>query len=305
MNNPLNVNTGLPIFLLTNNHPEKFFEKSTYQFEPQAVSNINKLKQVFFSPENVKYIQEKIIYEVLTTTGKYKIPYQNEQDLRMIMETIYFEKTRNIGYDLNEQLKELNLYIVKFCVPLIINEIKVYLNYLNDINKPRSLNSLPVSTGNLRSVSGLSPQTNVNENIFLPDNKMKYSFSTTGDVTEYPTPHNVMFSPSMGSNNPTNFPGAPSSGEGPDLTPSNTWLPSSVLFQDDPYYIRNSLLSPNALKPRVPKDTYPTDKNGLFANAGGSDFFLSNNNNNKYAAANIQPEAPPEINNAPSLYRRK
>ena len=50
MNNQLNVNTGLPIFLLTNNHPEKFFEKSTYQFEPQAVSNINKLKQVFFSP---------------------------------------------------------------------------------------------------------------------------------------------------------------------------------------------------------------------------------------------------------------
>lgn len=303
MNNPLDVNTGLPIFLLTNNHPEKFFEKSTYQFEPQAVSNINKLKQIFFSPENVTYIQEKMIYEVMATTGKYKIPYQNEQDLRMIMETIYFDKTRNIGYDLNEQLRELNLYVVKFCVPLIINEIKVYLNYLDDINKPRSLNTLPVSTGNLRSVSGMAPQTKVNQNIFLPDNQMKYSFSTTGDVTTYPQPRSVMFSPSMGSNNPTNFPSDQS-----NLTPSNNWLPSAVIFQDDPYYIRNSLLSPNAMKPRVPKDTYPTDKNGLFANAGGSDFFLANNNNNKYANADIQSEVHVEStapSSAGNMYRRK
>lgn len=309
MNNPLDVNTGLPIFLLTNNHPEKFFEKSTYQFEPQAVANVNKLKQIFFSPENVKYIQERMIYEVQATTQKYKIPYQNEQDLRMIMETIYMDKTRNIGYALNEQLRELNLYVIKFCVPLIINEIKVYLKYLDDISKPRSINTLPTSTGNLRSVSGIAPPTTFNENIFLPDNQMKYSFSTTGDVTEYPEARRVMFSPSMGSNNPTNFPGVPSSGEGPNLTPSNNWLPSSVLFQDDPYYIRNSLLSPFAQKPRVLKDTYPTDKNGLFSAAGGSDFFLANNNNNKYANANIEAEAPGETINVPSgpsmLYKRK
>ena len=283
MNNPLDVNTGLPIFLLTNNHPEKFFEKATYQFEPQAVSNVNKLKQVFFSPENVKYLQEKMIYEVFATTQKYKIQYQNEQDLRMIMETIYFDKTRNIGYALNEQLNELNLYVVKFCVPKIINEIKVYLHYLDDINKPRKINTLPTSSGNLRSVSGIVPPTNNNENIFLPDNQMKYTYSTNGDVQTFETQKPVMFAPSMASQNPTN--NTPSD----SLTPSNTWLPSAVLFQDDPYYIRNSLLSPNAMKPRVPHDTYPTDKNGLFANAGGSDFFLSNNlDNNKYAIADIK-----------------
>jgi len=302
MNNPLDQrNTGLPIFLLTNNHPEKFFEKATYQFEPQAVSNINKLKQVFFSPENVKYIQEKMIFEVSTTTKKYKIPYQNEQDLRMIMETIYFDKTRNIGYDLNEQLSELNNYVVRFCVPLIINEIKVYLNYLDDINKPRKLNILPKSTGNLRSVSGIAPPTTLNENIFLPDNQMKYTYSTTGDVKEYSTPQPVMFSPPMA--------GATPSG-GPNLTPSNNWLPSAAIFQDDPYYIRNSLLSPYAMKPRIPKDTYPTDKNGLFANAGGSDFFLSNYNDYKYAVSDIQAEAPPNQASAPSktipsIYKRK
>jgi len=300
MNNPLDVNTGLPIFLLTNNHPEKFFERSTYRFEPQAVTNVNKLKQIFFSPENVKYLQEKMAYEVLMTTKKYKIPYQNEQDLRMIMETIYFDKTRNIGYDLNEQLAELNTYIVKFCVPLIINEINVYLNYLDDINKPRSLNTLPQSTGNLRSVSGYAPQSKQSENIFLPDNQIKYIFSTTGDVTEYDMPHKAMFAPSMASNNPANI----YSRNGPSASPSkpdDTWFPSAVLFQDDPYYIRNSLLSPNAMKPRVPPNVYPTDKNGLFANAGGSDFFLANNNNYKYASANIESAHKQAPKNGPEI----
>jgi hypothetical protein len=317
MNNPLDVNTGLPIFLLTNNHPEKFFERSTYRFEPQAVSNVNKLKQVFFSPENVKYIQEKMSYEVLMTTKKYKIPYQNEQDLRMIMETIYFDKTRNIGYDLNEQLDELNTYIVKFCVPLIINEINVYLNYLDDINKPRELNTLPQSTGNLRSVSGYVSQSNSNENIFLPNNQVKYIFSTTGDVKEYDSPKKAVLPPAILSNNPANiYAPSPSSTQIPQMTPSNSWFPSAVLFQDDPYYIRNSLLSPNAMKPRVPPNVYPTDKNGLFSNAGGSDFFLANNNN-KYANADIvsentthtepaQPAQPAQANQGTGAkYRRK
>jgi hypothetical protein len=327
MNNPLDVNTGLPIFLLTNNHPEKFFEHATYRFEPKAVLNINKLKQVFFSPENVKYLQEKMAYEVLMTTKKYKIPYQNEQDLRMIMETIYFDKTRNIGYDLNEQLAELNTYIVKFCVPLIINEINVYLNYLDDINKPRSLNTLPVSTGNLRSVSGYASQSKMSENIFLPDNQIKYIFSTTGDVTEYEMPRKAAFAPSMISNNPANIyskssdgrsspsgprgrsspsgprgRSSPSGPRGPSVTqPDTTWFPSAVLFQDDPYYLRNSLLSPKALKPRVPPNVYPTDKNGLFANAGGSDFFLANNNNYKYASADIESAHAQAPKNGPEM----
>ena len=85
-------NTGLPIFLLTSNHPEKFFEKAAYQYPTQAVTNIDKLKKVFFSAENVKYLQEKMIYEVSATTKKYKIPYQNENDLRMIMEFIYYSR---------------------------------------------------------------------------------------------------------------------------------------------------------------------------------------------------------------------
>jgi hypothetical protein len=295
----LDINTGLPIFLLTNNHPEKFFEKSTYQFAPQAVTNIDKLKKVFFSPENVKYLQEKMIYEVLVTTNyKYKIQYQNEQDLRMIMETIYMNKTRNIGYALNEQLKELNDYVVKFCVPKIINELGVYLKYLEDINKPMELNELPKSTGNFRSTAALASLSYLNENIYLPNMESNLYYSTNGElnnmtpkiknevtlktVTYAPSPWGTPSAPSAVIN-------SPSYEYNPMSPPSSTdsWLPSAALFQDDPYYIRNSLLSPYALKPKVPAKTFPNQSNGLFSSAEGTDDFLPNSfESSKYANVN-------------------
>jgi len=293
----LDINTGLPIFLLTNNHPEKFFEKSTYQFAPQAITNIDKLKKVFFSPENVKYLQEKMIYEVLVTTnGKYKIQYQNEQDLRMIMETIYMNKTRNIGYALNEQLKELNDYIIKFCVPKIINELGVYIKYLDDINKPMNLNELPKSSGNLRSVSALVPQSYLNEGIYLPNMDSNLYYSTNGElnnmtpkIKDAVTLKTTTFAPSSLWGAPSTAINSPSYEYNPMSPPSSTdsWLPSAALFQDDPYYIRNSLLSPYSLKPKVPAKTFPNESNGLFSSAEGSDTFLPNNFESiKYANVN-------------------
>jgi hypothetical protein len=280
MDSNLDINSGLPIFLLTNNHPEKFFEKSTYQFEPQAVSNVNKLKQIFFSTENIKYIQEKLRYEVFASSNnRYRIPYQNERDLRMIMESIYMNKTRNIGYALNEQLSELNDYVIKFCVPKIMNETKVYLKYLDDISAPRAINTLPQSSGRLRSVAGLTPASNLNTNVYLPNMASAYSFSTTGDISTIDSNTNL----------PSTQPSAPSIA--PGLAPNNApsivgWLPSSITFPDDPYYIRNSLLSPFSMKPVIKDNSFPNDKNGLFSSAYGSTNFLPYSDD-KYANVEI------------------
>jgi len=286
--------TGLPIFLLTNNHPEKFFEKATYQFEPKAVKNIDTLRKVFFSPENIKYLQEKMIYEVyLTTNKKYKIGYQNELDLKMVMETLYFNLTRNVGFELNGQLKDLNDKVIKFTVPKIINELYVYLNYLNDIQTPRKINTLPQSSGRLRSVAGLPSQTYLNEEVYLPNMASKFYYSTNGNISDT-VPPQVNFavpSPSLHikgkAPSAVEFDFGNSGGSGVSYggntpssdipNPSSAWYPSAAIFQDDPYYIRNSLLSPNSMKPRVPEKTFPNEKNGLFSSAEGSDPFIPDN----------------------------
>lgn len=280
MDSNLDINSGLPIFLLTNNHPEKFFEKSTYQFEPQAVSNVNKLKQIFFSTENIKYIQEKLKYEVFSSSNnRFRIPYQNERDLRMIMESIYMNKTRNIGYALNEQLSELNDYVIKFCVPKIMNEVKVYLKYLDDISAPRKINTLPQSNGRLRSVAGLIPESNLNTNVYLPNMASKYSFSATGDISLVDS-----IQPNYTGVGPIE--NAPSNANAPSIV---GWLPSAVTFPDDPYYIRNSLLSPFAMKPIIKDNSFPNDRNGLFSSAYGSTNFLPYSDD-KYANVEIPSE---------------
>jgi hypothetical protein len=288
--------TGLPIFLLTNSHPEKFFEKATYQFEPQAVKNIDTLRKVFFSPENIKYLQEKMIYEVyLTTNKKYKIGYQNELDLKMVMETLYFNLTRNVGFELNGQLKDLNDKVIKFTVPKIINELYVYLNYLNDIQTPRKINTLPESSGRLRSVAGLPSQTYLNEEVYLPNMASKYYYSTDGNLNNT-LPAQINFavpSPSLHIKGTApsaveyDF-GVSYGGNAPSSAisdPGSAWYPSAAIFQDDPYYIRNSLLSPNSMKPRVPEKTFPNEKNGLFSSAEGSDPFIPDNRiDNRYSS---------------------
>jgi len=313
--------TGLPIFLLTNWHPQKFFEKATYQFEPKAVDNIDKLRKVFFSAENIKYLQERIINEVyLTTEKKYKIPYQNEQDLRGVMIYLYYLETRNVGYALNEQLKDLNDIVIKFTVPKIINELYVYLNYLNDVQTPRKINTLPSSNGRLRSVAGLPSPNYLYENVYLPNMASKFYYSTSGDLNDVLPPEvnlnainssiHIDGSPSM---TPSAYPESPIQyqiggklqgvsygGNTPgytDLssvavgdasappTSSHNWYPSASIFQDDPYYIRNSLLSPNTLKPRVPAKTFPNEKNGLYSSAEGSDYFIPDNRiDDRYAS---------------------
>ena len=67
-------------------------------------------------------------------------------------------------------------------------------------------------------------------------------------------------------------------------TSSDAWYPSAAMFQDDPYYLRNSLLSPFSLKPHIPQKTFPNEDNGLFSSAEGTQSFMPNNLLDKYAS---------------------
>ena len=182
----------------------------------------------------------------------------------------------------------------------LINELGVYIRYLEDINKPMNLNELPKSSGNFRSTAALAPVSYLNENIYLPNMDSNLYYSTNGELNNMTpkikkdvTVKTVTFAPSAWST--PSGPSAWSTPSGPSAVinslspPSSTdsWLPSAALFQDDPYYIRNSLLSPYALKPKVPAKTFPNESNGLFSSAEGTDEFLPNSfESSKYANVN-------------------
>ncbi|NDB60868.1 hypothetical protein EB001_20850 [bacterium] len=110
----------------------------------------------------------------------------------------------------------------------------------------------------------------------------KYTWTTTGDINDLDLSNISGLSPSVANPNAPSYIAS--------MAPSG-WLPSSVAFPEDPYYIRNSLLSPFAKKPIINDNSFPNDTNGLFSAAYGTTNFLPYSDD-KYAMVVTDDKQP-------------
>jgi hypothetical protein len=90
----------------------------------------------FFTPSNVRTIQESIRRGVLTRSGpkKYVIDDQDVDEIKIIMRGIYYQYAKNNLFDIQGQIDELNKLIIDWAVPRIMSEIDHYQYYLKDIS---------------------------------------------------------------------------------------------------------------------------------------------------------------------------
>lgn len=104
----------------------------------------------FFSPENVRRIQEAIRRGVYEKSGsrKYVIDEQDVDEIKIIMRSMFLTYARNNQFDIAGQVAELNRYVIEWSVPRIMSEIDHYIYYLNDIthlpvplSQPQSMSS--------------------------------------------------------------------------------------------------------------------------------------------------------------------
>jgi len=95
------------------------------------------LNQAFFSQANFQIIQNGIRATVHQKSGEIIDPVGTD-DLFMVMRAIYLQYSRNVPYDIPQQIAELNARVVTWCVPKIVAELGMYRMYLKDIS------SLPV-----------------------------------------------------------------------------------------------------------------------------------------------------------------
>lgn len=102
-------------------------------FREEALRGIqsgHKLSDVFFSKENMEALQQGIRYLVWEKScQKYVIDKQSEDDLRIIMRSVFLQHALNQPYMIIEQVRELNKKVLEFVVPRVMNEIAVYLEY--------------------------------------------------------------------------------------------------------------------------------------------------------------------------------
>ncbi len=96
----------------------------------------NAVSKAYFSGDNLKLIQNAIrrtVFERSQPKG-YVIDDQSVDELKMIMRAIYYTYGRNLPFDTDGQVKELNGRVVEWSVPHILSAVDHYMYYLEDIS---------------------------------------------------------------------------------------------------------------------------------------------------------------------------
>lgn len=134
-------------FLLLSSHRKNYFNEFS-----DKISSDNQdyqgyiLSDLFFCEANIEIVQRQIVLAVYKDTNKkYVIPFQNHNSIVTVMKYMFNEYAKQLPYDITNQIKDLNSYVVNELYPMIIKNIKRRDQYLQDISNPPPINDLPIN----------------------------------------------------------------------------------------------------------------------------------------------------------------
>ena len=109
------------------------------------------VSKLFFSIDNINLLQRGIRNKILNDTqGEINISRQSDDELKIIMRSIYFQYGKNSSYNVRDQVLSLNTRVIEWSVPEIISNIKQSQKYLQDISTmpvPLERSTLPSTKG--------------------------------------------------------------------------------------------------------------------------------------------------------------
>lgn len=136
--------------------------RTNYNMSSESVKGIQNetiLSKEFFSPENVNLIQKMIIKGVFDASkGKYIIEKQNQDNLQIVMRSMYLQHARHFPDNIFGQIMELNSYVVDDSIPNILSEIDAQFGYLERTFSPLNVMDHPqnVSSAGLKTLPSVS-----------------------------------------------------------------------------------------------------------------------------------------------------
>jgi hypothetical protein len=92
-------------------------------------------------------IRNRILNE---SDGRYFIGRQSDDELKIIMRSIYLQYSRNLPDNIMQQVKELNSRVIDWAVPQIMTNLKQDEKYKQDIStlpEPLERSQLPSTKG--------------------------------------------------------------------------------------------------------------------------------------------------------------
>jgi hypothetical protein len=109
------------------------------------------VSKLFFSLKNIDLLQQGIRNKILNVTnGKINISRQSDDELKIIMRSIYFQYGQNRNENIKEQVLDLNTRVIEWSVPEIISNFKQSQQYIKDIStlpEPLERSVLPSKKG--------------------------------------------------------------------------------------------------------------------------------------------------------------
>lgn len=122
---------------------------------PQNIMSRNyecsKVSDVYFSTDNIDLLQYGIRNRILNeSNGRYNVGRQSDDELKIIMRSIYFQYAKNNESDVAGQVRYLNSKVLEWSVPQIMTNLKQDEKYRQDISslpEPLERSQLPSQKG--------------------------------------------------------------------------------------------------------------------------------------------------------------
>lgn len=107
----------------------------------------SQLSELYFSQENIDYIQTAIISRVYDKTGKkHIVGKQSEDELTIVMRSIYLQHGKNYDHDLDRQIDSLNELVLDYCVDNVYTNLLQHFEYIKDITQDQPVMERPETT---------------------------------------------------------------------------------------------------------------------------------------------------------------
>ena len=117
------------------------------------------LNVLFFSVDNIDYVQKGIYEQVLLMSGnKYHIDRQSDDEVKIVMRSYYLMFAENNPQKVAVELEELNRRVIGYCAAKVYSEVDFHMFYRKDIEdfappigNPMNVKVYGTRTGELKS----------------------------------------------------------------------------------------------------------------------------------------------------------
>jgi hypothetical protein len=118
----------------------------------KGIRGTTEVGKLFFSSLNLDALQDGIRYSVFKKScQKHTIGRQSDDELKVVMRSVFLQHSKNLSYDIVEQVRELNGRVLDYAVNTILKELDMYIGYRKD----QASLPMPLDRGQNESVTGL------------------------------------------------------------------------------------------------------------------------------------------------------